>query len=440
MNLQEIAHRFLRNAALIVGSRLVFGLLNLATNALVVKFFGLADLGLVVLLQAYIRLFSDLIKFDTWQAVLSFGAPLQEKKDDHTFRRLIGFTLSLDIVCLAVAVIGAILFIPFAIDIFKWPEEVAEFAPYFAISILFLLQGTPNGVLRYIDRVDVLAWQFALNATIRFVGVLLAIIWDGSVFHIVLAWFAANVLSGLLPMIFCFLELSARKLMPIFNVKWREANALFERIWRFMIMTNASNILTLVYEGGSVMVAGLLIGPSGAATLQIAKQFAAAISKTNQVLGPLISPEFARLAAMKDWLLFRKLIKRQLLITFGVLAVLATILFATLGLIIDAIYGAELSEYLALFQLLIFASLFTIVTFSFEPAVLAANRPHYILWLKTAAVALYIATTALLFAHLEIYAFGLGFLIAQIFYVSLFSYLGIKLLNKRILETATKSL
>jgi len=80
MHLDEIIARFLRNVAMILGSRLTFGLLNLATNALVVRAFGLTELGIVLLLQVYVRMFTDIVKFESWQAVLSYGARLQDDR------------------------------------------------------------------------------------------------------------------------------------------------------------------------------------------------------------------------------------------------------------------------------------------------------------------------------------------------------------------------
>lgn len=435
MNLQEIFRRFLRNATMIVGSRLIFGLLNLATSALVVRAFGLPELGILVLLQVYVRLFSNFMKFDSWQAVLSFGTSLYEKENARELRSLIGFTFGVDLASAAIGITGAILLIPYAAGLFEWPERVTGFAPFFALSILFMVQGTPNGVLRLVNRVDVLAWEFALNATIRFLGVLLVMAVGGGLFELVLVWFAANTLSGFYTTFFCFLELKARNLMPLFDVNWHRAGERYDRIWRFLVFNNISTSLNFLYDGGSVTIVGAVLGPAAAATLQIVKQFSGAISRPTSILGPLISPEFAKLASSGDWVMFQSLIKRQLLITAAVLGVLTAVLFAVLGYVIDAVYGKELTQYLPLFQIFVFGSILTMATFSFEPAVLAVNKPTLVLGVKGVALVLYILVTVILYRDYRLYAFAFGFLASQTAYVILFSLLGMRLLKRRLRKT-----
>lgn len=434
MNLQEIVKRFLRNAAMIVGSRITFGLLNLATNALVVHAFGLVELGVLILLQVYVRLFANLVNINSWQAILSFGAPLQEKGDERGLRRLLGFTLGVDLVSASCAILVAILFTPLAASIFGWPDDVTALAPYFVVSVFFIIHGTPNGILRLVDRVDILAAQFAVNALVRFCGVLLVMFMDGGIVHLVLVWFAANVLSGLLTMIFAGRAVVQYHLYPIFDVSWFDASKRFSRIWRFLIFSNLSNSSSLIYVSGTVTVAGILFGPAAAATFQIAKQFSSAISRPSEILGPVISPEFARLAAVGDWVTFNTLIKKQLLITTAVLGTLAIILFLILGFIVNAVYGPELVAHLWLFQLLIFASILTMITFSFEPSVLAVNNPSLLLSLQAIAVLVYVIVCAILLQSQGIYAFGYGFLTSQICYVSLFSFLGARHLKQLVMN------
>lgn len=432
ITLQEIFRRFIRNAAMILGSRLTFGLLNLGTSALIVAYFSLEVLGVVLLLQVYVRLFTDLIKFDSWQAILSFGAKMQEQENPAKLRSLLGLTLGLDLACIAFGTFCAILFTPFAADIFEWPKNVTDFAPYFALSIIFLVQGTQIGVLRLFDRVDILAIQFALNASIRFGGATLAAFLGGNVFHIVIAWFLANIISGAVPIIFSFKELKARQLLPTFNVNWRQADQHFHRLWRFLFFSNISSSFTFIYFSGTVAFVGAIMTPAAAAALQITQQFAIAISRPASIMGPLISPELAKLAARGDWLTFRLLIKRQLIITIIVLTALGSVLYAVLGFIIDFVYGQELVEYLWLFQVMIAASLITMATFSFKPAILSANKPTLLLALRGAAAALYLIISAALFSDFGIYAFGYGFLAAQVAYVAAFSTLGTRILNRRI--------
>jgi O-antigen/teichoic acid export membrane protein len=258
MELSDIWRRFARNAAMIVGGRIGFGLLNLATNAVVVRVFGLEDLGVVLLLQAYARLFSEIVKFQSWQAVLRYGAGFEENAPG--LRRLVGFTLGLDLLGFAVAIGAAILLVPWAVDWFGWSGDVAEFAPFFVLSIAFITHATPTGVLRLFDRVDALAIQHALNSMLRFAGVCLAAALDGGVMHIVLAWFAASVLSGGY-LIAVSVRLAFRcGVIPDLSVNWLRVGREFPQIWQFLCFTNASTFVPLVVKQGSTIFVGAQLG------------------------------------------------------------------------------------------------------------------------------------------------------------------------------------
>jgi len=72
------------------------------------------------------------------------------------------------------------------------------------------------------------------------------------------------------------------------------------------------------------------------------------------------------------------------------------------------------------------------ITFSYEPSILAVNKPSLLLSLRTIAAALYIGVAFFLLQTQDIYAFAYAFLASQICYVVLFSVLGQHELKKRL--------
>lgn len=431
MEIREILRRFLRNAALFLGSRLVFGLLNLASSALVVRFYGLGELGVVVLLQAYVRLFSEVVKFESWQAVLTYGTRPFDA-DRAAFKRLLGLTLGIDIVSLAIGIACGLAFMPWAVEIFEWPPEVARFAPFFLLSLPFITQGTPNGVLRLVDRVDILAWQHGLNATVRFAGVLLVWATDGGVLGLVLAWFAGSILAGMLQWAYAFRELAIRRMKPRMRLNLRDAAREFPGIWRFLALSNATSSLGLVYNAGTTMILGASLGASAAATLQIAQQLVNAISKPARQLGPIIAPEFTRLAAGGDWGTFRDLLVKQMKLTALVVGGIGTVLFVLLGPLLAAVYGEALLENIWLFRILIFNALLASVFFSVVPAFLSVAKAGTVLTINAVSAVIYMVVTfALLEAH-GLLAVGYGVIASTLISLPLNVILGGRLLRKRL--------
>lgn len=435
MELSDIWRRFVRNAAMIVGGRITFGLLNVATNAVVVRVFGLEELGVVLLLQAYARLFSEIVKFQSWQAVLRYGGGLEGNRPG--LRRLLGFTLGLDLLGFAVAIGAAVLLIPWAAGWFGWSGDVAEFAPLFVVSIVFITHATPTGVVRLFDRVDALAIQHALNAVLRFAGVCLAAALGGGVMHIVLAWFAASVLSGGY-LIAVFLGLAFRRgAIPDLAVNWMRVGREFPQIWRFLCFSNASTFVPLVVKQGSTILVGAQLGAAAAATWEIARQFGGAIAKPVRLLGPLLFPELSRMAARDDWRSMRRLVVRQITVTLAGAGGIALVLLSALPVLIELVFGTELLRDIALFRLTVVASLVALAGFLLNPAFLSAGKAGTLLVIQAGAVLVFAAIALLAMPVVGLVAIGYALLGFQLAQHGLLLLIGRTLIRKRIRRSRT---
>lgn len=432
MDMSVIWRRFAKNSGMILGSRVTFGLLNLATNALVIKVFGLAELGVVLLLQAYTRLFSEIVKFQSWQAVLRFGAAAQERGDQAGLRRLVGFTLGLDLVTFSLAVVAAVALVPWAADWFEWPDEVSAFAPVFVVSLIFITHATPNGVMRLFDRVDTLAIQYSLNSVLRFGGVCIAALLGGEIIHIVLAWFAGSILSGTYLFVVTAREMVRHRLAPDLRASWLRMGDEHPGIWRFLVVQNISTGIALILNYGTTVVVGGQIGAAAAAIWEIARQIGGALAKPARLLGPLLFPELSRMAVRGEWVEMRGLLKRQLVVSAAVLSCAAVVLFALLPLGVRLIFGAEAGEEIWLFRLVVIGGLIALLGFLLEPAFLSANKPGTLLLVQVAGIVAFVAVAVVSYPLIELTGLGLALLAYHVTYQALMFLIGRKLLKKRI--------
>jgi len=386
---KDIHRRFLHNASLIVGSRVAFGLLNLGTNVIILRAYGAADLGMVMLLIAYVRVFAEVAKFESWQAVLRFGVIAQERGEENNLRRLIGLALSIDVITMFLAIVAAVLLIPQAAVWFGWNAQVTEFAPWFMILIIFLTNATPNGVMRLFERVEILALQHGLNAVIRLVAVLIAMMLGGTVVHLAMAWFAGFVISGAMTMAVCAYELIKRDLRPKFSLNLRKTGALFPGIWHFLVMSNLIGIGPLAVNHLTTLFVGAQLGSAQAAVLQLARQLSTGISGPTRLLGPLLLPDFSRLSGRGDWAGLRTLVVQQIKVAAIFVVVGGGILFAVLPIVVELAFGADLLAHIWLFRLLIMAALINILGFALHHAMFSANKGGTALLIQIAAMTVY---------------------------------------------------
>ena len=89
--------RIRRNLAILLGERVIFAVVNVIATGVATRATGLEAIGAIGLLHAYARVISDGVKFQSWQAVLRYGAPALESGRETDFRRLLKLTVLLDL-------------------------------------------------------------------------------------------------------------------------------------------------------------------------------------------------------------------------------------------------------------------------------------------------------------------------------------------------------
>lgn len=389
-DIRAIFRRIGRNAGILFGGRMTFGLLNLGSSILAVRAVGLENFGIVVLLQAYVRLISGLLKFRSWAAVTKFGADALEAGKTEDFRRLIGFTLRLDMLSLTTSVAVAMLLAPLTAFWLGWPESAAGYAVWFALTIPFITAATPTGMLRLFDRFDILVRQHALNAIIRFLGVLILFLasFDHQVLIIIYA--TGSIVSGLYLWSVCFTEARSRGLLPRLRGRWSTLSAGFPKIWRFVVVTNLTSMMDTILIHATVLVVGSMLGSTAAGLFGVVKQLTEALNRSTSLLGQIVFPEFAWLEAKGDRKAIRRLLLRMLLISATILGVFCTALLLASEQILlifakEAVVAAPLLVAMGLGTALV------ALGFALEPAILTVRKERALLISSFVATALFCA-------------------------------------------------
>ena len=183
------------NAALLIGGRSLNAPLSLAYLAITARALGAHDTGVVMLINSFALTVGLLVRFESWQAVLHYGArPLAEGRTND-FYRILRFSLLLDLIsvvaALGIGVLGAI----FASDLLKWPREAQAAGIAFVTVTIFMVQATPTGILRLFGRFGVLAAQSTVSSAVRVVAC--AIVWaaGGGFGWMLVAWYAGTVVA-----------------------------------------------------------------------------------------------------------------------------------------------------------------------------------------------------------------------------------------------------
>jgi O-antigen/teichoic acid export membrane protein len=408
-----IFRRILRNAGKLLGGRAANAALSLVYTALAARALGVQGLGAVVVINAFAQFIGDLVKFQSWQTVLQFGAePLAEGRfaDLH---RVLRFTVLLDVASSIVGVAAGVAAAFLLGQRFGLAPGQAPMAAGYAVTVGFMASAAPIGVLRLLDRFDVLAAQAAANAVVRTIGCALGYLSHAGLGFFLWAWGAGTLAGFLLICLAAWRELRRRDLLTGF--RWRGPARIREPgVWRFAWATNLNATLGTSFSHLITLIIGALIGPADAALWRIGRQVADSIAKPVRLLMPALYPELVRLrAGGRERTMWR--LTRKIAVAAGAvgLVLLAVSLFAGAPLL-RLIMGAGFVSAAGVMTWQVAAAVVDLAAVPLEPMVISLGQASATVKIRVVVAVAYAAALPFLVEWGGLYAAGGGLVATSI--------------------------
>jgi O-antigen/teichoic acid export membrane protein len=371
-----ILRRIFKNAMLMLSGRAANGILGLATLSLMAHGLGAGNFGLVILVQTYVLVITGLATFQSWQALIRYGAIALKNNDRVGFQNLIKFTALLDLAGVIIGVLVGYFAAPIVGPYVQWDAEVVEYAQIYSFLIFFTVIATPTGLLRLFDRFDLLTSQASITPLLRLVGVAIAaLVFDAPIWAYLLAWFVAGVIGGLVLIILGWREVAKHGLLDGMTWSLRGVTLGHDGIVRFSLISNFHSSLQLVTGHMATFLIGFVAGPVEAGLYKVAKDIGTALTKPAELLNQSIYPEFAKLGSQGHWADFPRLILRGGALSGGAGVVLLLIALFLGEVFLTLAFGAEFAGAHTALTLLVAAATLTISGFSMDPALYAMGRP-----------------------------------------------------------------
>ncbi len=368
-----ILRRVLANTGVLVGGRTANALISLAYLALAARALGVADVGALLLINAFAQLVGDVVKFNAWQTVLQYGAGPLAAGDRAGFHQVLRFTLFLDI---ASSLAGAAVAICLALLIGErlgWDMNRNGPAALYCLSILVMTPSTPIGLLRLFDRFDLIAAQAPVGSTLRLAGCGLAFLTGASLPAFLAIWAAGTVAA------FAYLATAAhaemRKRGLTHGFRWLgPLSAGLPGAWKFAWATNLGSTLEVAFTHALTLAVGAIAGPAPAALWRVGRQVADAVAKPARLLIPALYPELARLRATDGEKAMRRLASQVGLVGGGVGAVL---LLATVAgrPLLTLVMGPDFAPAAGIMVWQMAAAAVGICALPLEPMLISLGRP-----------------------------------------------------------------
>lgn len=400
----------LKNSGYLAASKGVAAVAGIATLAFAGRGLGVVMFGMLILIVSYAKAASGLSKFQSWQLIVRYGGQALASGRADEFKASTGFAFALDVVSGIGGMIVAVALLPVLGGWFGLEQDHLWLAMLYCTLLPTMGAATPVGVLRALDRFDLIGWQGTSYPIAR--AILAAAAWaSGAPFEAyVLIWWATDLGGDLLLWFLAWRELRRRGLLEGIRPTLRPAT--LPGAWRFAIHVNLTSSLQTAWGPIARLVVGGLLGPAAAGLFRIASSLADSAQKPADFLAKAFYPEVVRmdLATKHPW----RLMKRSAILAGGVAsaAILALVLVGRP--LVQALFGAEFLGAYPILLVLMIAPVIGIFTFPLPSMLYALDRPDAPLKARLTGTIVYFAAIAPLSLRFGVTGAAAAFVLAYV--------------------------
>lgn len=365
------------------------GVIAFLAVAIAARGLGVEKFGILALVSTFIQAIERFVSFQTWQPVIRFGAGLQEEGRQNDLKSVIKFGFALDAAAAVAGFAIAVAIALFGAERWGWSPEVKNSLLLYATALLFLINGTPTGVMRLSGKFREIAYFQVVAMTVRCALCGIALAFDAGLFTYVAIWAFTHVLGAMLLLATGLRQLHGIGCADFMSASLKDMSKRFPKIWRFSVLANLSLSIRSSAQQLDTIIVGALAGAGGAGLYHIAKRISKFALQAGQQVQAVVFPDIAKLWARGDTDSFRKDVARTegLLLVMCGLGVGATMLLA--DPVVALLVGSEFVDAGALLRVQIIAVAALLAGSVARAALLCMGREVTVFWLSTASTAVF---------------------------------------------------
>jgi len=376
----------LKNSSYLGASKIVAAIASIVTLAMTGRALGVMLFGILILIHSYAQAASSLSKFQTWQIVIRYGGQGLAAGRPEDFKVATGFSLGLDLLSGVVGMAIAMALLPFIGGWFGLPKEYVTITMLYCLVIPTMQAMTPGGVLRTLDRFDLLSWGGVVDPILKVILTAIAWAMDAPFVAYVAIWFTTDLVGDLYQWWLTWRELRRQGMVDALRPTLNPHP--LKGAWRFAIRVNLTSSLAAAWGPIARLIVGGLLGPASAALYRVAATLTDSAQRPTDMLSRAFYPEVMRMdpKTKRPW----NLMLRGAAIA-GMFALIAVLLVAVAGeQLIRLIFGEQfIGAYPALIVLII-APLLAMIAFPMPAMLYAMHRDRDPLVARLVGTVLYL--------------------------------------------------
>jgi O-antigen/teichoic acid export membrane protein len=380
----------LKNTGYLGISRAVAAVCGIATIALAGRGLGLLLLGTLILITSYTKAVSGLAKFQSWQVIVRYGGHGLARGDPEHFKVATGFAFSLDLLSGIAGMLVAVVLLPFVTQWVGIKPEFLWLAMFYCTLLPTMGAATPAGVLRVLDRFDLIGWSDTVTPITRAILAAIAYVSGAPFAAYVAAWYFTDLAGDLFTWFLAWREL--RRIGHLKGIRPTLRPTVLPGAWRFAIDVNLAASVQAIWGPSGRLVVGGLLGPAGAALFRVASSLADAAQRPAELLGRAFYPEIIRmdLTTKRPW----KLMIRVMVLASGTAFLAISLLILGGKPLMGIVFGKAFVGAYAPLVVLMLVPFLGIFSFPLSPMLYALGRSDAPLKAKLIASAMFFGAIA----------------------------------------------
>jgi O-antigen/teichoic acid export membrane protein len=382
----------LRNAGYLGSTKLIGAGLGIVALSCAGRGLGPLLFGVLSLVHTYALGANSIVKFQSWQLIIRYGAPALKRGETETARDAIRLALGLDITSGLVGMVAAMALLPWLAPHMGIDHRWVPLAIAYCTLVPTMAAATPTGVLRLLDRFDVIAWQGLATPLLRASGAAIAFVFDLGFPGFVIAWYVADLAGDLLLWVLALRELHRREMLKGLRPGLRVPASRLKDAWSFVWTTNIATSLNAGWGPIGNLIVGGVLGPVAAGLYRIAMTLLDSAGKPADLLTKGFYPEIMRLdpASRHPW----RLALRTGALAGGIGLAVVALIFVGGKPLIGLVFGHRFLDAYQLLSLMMFALMVSMASFPLQSLLYMVGRQRIALVAQAAATALYLVLLA----------------------------------------------
>lgn len=396
---RSLRARLSRNLSWTFASQLFISIAAVATLFITARALGPAGLGILALVESFVRVVDLILRLEPWQAVIRYAIQAQHRGDTAAFLRLIKLSVLIDAAGGILAGAVCMILAPFVAPLIGLPEGVGtQYIWVMAFGLFFSFRPTATAVLRIFDRFDRLAGVDMISATVRLLLSVAAWLGGMGIWAFLVILLVQSLMDGLLAFAVALHELRKRghhgALSAPGLVALRENPGFLQFLWN----SNFNVILRQSANRFDVLVLGAMMSPAAVGVYQLGKRVMNRVTKLAGPVRQTIYPELARLWEKGQVHEFNRLI---LIVSVAILLlqlVIAVPIMLHMEGVIALVFGPAFAGAGPVMNILLISSIIFASGVALNPALLSMGKDRMLVRVTILSTILF-ALTFLPFVH-----------------------------------------